>query len=212
LKLKEKLLVFGAGGHAKVVVDIIERQGDFDIAAVLDDDVNLEGSRFFGYSVLGTRAELRGLQSAGLRLAIVAIGDNAGRAGVAAMLAAQGWQFASAIHPNACLSRGVDIAPGCVIMAGSVLNADARVGAHGIINSGATIDHDCRIAEGVHIAPGCHLCGGVRVGRGSFLGAGSTVTPGVNIGSNALVGAGSVVIRDVADAAQVSGVPDRPRD
>jgi len=212
MKTKERLLVFGAGGHAKVVIDIIERQGDFDIAAVLDDDADLKGRPFFGYTVLGTRAELPGLQSTGLRLAIVAIGDNASRAGVAAMLAGQGWRFASAIHPSASLSRGVDIAPGCVIMAGSVLNADARVGAHSIVNSGACIDHDCRIADGVHIAPGCHLCGGVRVGRGCFLGAGSTVTPGVNIGSNAIVGAGSVVIRDVADAAQVAGVPARPRD
>lgn len=212
MKAKEKLLVFGAGGHAKVVIDIIERQGDFEVAAVLDDDAQLKGSRLFTYTVLGTRTELPGLRSAGLRHAIVAIGANASRGAVAAFLAGQGWHFATAIHPNASISRGVDIGPGCVIMAGGVINADAHIGAHSIINSGATIDHDCRIADGVHIAPGCHLCGGVSVGQGSFLGAGSTVTPGVSIGSMVLVGAGSVVIRDVADAAQVSGAPARPRD
>lgn len=209
---KEKLIVFGAGGHAKVVIDIIELQGIYDIAAVLDDDSRLKGSRFFGYTVLGTRAELPGLQSAGMRLAIVAIGENASRAAVAAHLTEQGWQFATAVHPRACIGRGVETAPGCAIMAGCVVNADARIGAHCIINSGATIDHDCRIAEDVHIAPGCHLCGGVSVGRGSFLGAGTTVTPGVSIGSNVIVGAASAVIRDVADAAKVSGVPARARE
>ena len=209
---KQKLLVYGAGGHAKVVIDIIERQGSYDVAAVLDDDAGLKGSDCFGHGVLGGRAELAGLWSAGLRLAIVTIGENASRSALAAELSAQGWEFALAVHPHASISRGVEIAPGSVIMAGCVINADARIGAHSIINSGASVDHDCRIAEGVHIAPGCHLCGGVSVGRGTFLGAGSTVTPGVNIGSKVIVGAGSVVIRDVADGSKISGAPARTRE
>lgn len=212
MKAKEKLVVFGAGGHAKVVIDIIEQQGSYEIATVLDDDVKRKGSRFFGYTVLGTRADLAGLRSTHLRHAIVAIGDNAGRAAIAALLTQQGWQFATPVHPRASIGRGVEIAPGCVIMAGCVVNADAHLGAHVIINTGATIDHDCRIEDGAHIAPGCHLCGGVSVGRHSFLGAGTTVTPGVKIGDKVIVGAGSAVIRDVADEARVSGVPARALD
>ena len=212
MKVKENLLVYGAGGHAKVVIDIIEQQGSYDIAGLADDEVKRKGSRFFGYPVLGTRADLPNLHAAGLHLAIIAIGDNAGRAAIADLLARQGWQFATAVHPRACVGRGAEIAPGCVVMAGCVINADARVGAHAIINTGATIDHDCRIADHVHIAPGCHLCGGVSVGQQSFLGAGTTVTPGVTIGSKAIVGAGSAVIRDVDDEARVSGVPARPLD
>ena len=212
MKTREKLLVFGAGGHAKVVIDIIERQGSHDIAGVVDDDAKRKGERFFGYPLLGTRAELPQLHAAGVRHAIVAIGNNDLRAAIAALFTQQGWQFATAVHPSASISRGVELAPGCVIMAGCVINADARLGAHVIVNTGATIDHDCRIADSVHIAPGCHLCGGVSVGRESFLGAGSTVTPGVNIGSKVIVGAGSAVIRDVADETKVSGVPARPLD
>ena len=212
MKAKEKLVVFGAGGHAKVVIDIIEQQGSYEIAGLLDDDIRRKGSRFFGYTVLGTRADLPDLRWAELRLAIVAIGDNAGRAAVAALLAQQGWQFATAVHPCASIGRGVEIAPGCVVMAGCVVNADARLGAHAIINTGATIDHDCRIEDAVHIAPGCHLCGGVSVGRHSFLGAGTTVTPGVRIGNKVIVGAGSTVIRDIGDEAKVSGVPARSVD
>ena len=209
MKAKEKLLIFGAGGHAKVVIDVIEQQGRYEIAGLLDDDAQSKGSRFFGYAVLGTRANLAALHSDELRLAIVAIGDNAQRAAVADLLAQQGWHFATAIHPNASIGRGAQIGPGSVIMAGSVVNADAHLGFHTILNTGATVDHDCRIERGAHIAPGCHLCGGVRVGQNSLLGAGTTVTQGVAIGSKAIVGAGSTVIRDVADGTKVSGVPAR---
>ena len=212
MKAKEKLIVFGAGGHAKVVIDIIEQQGSYEIAGLLDDDPRHQGKNFFAYPVLGTRADLPALLSAQLCHAIVTIGDNASRAAVAAHLNLLGWRFASAIHPRASIGRGVSIGPGSVIMAGCVVNADAYLGAQVIVNTGATVDHDCHVEDAVHIAPGCHLCGDVSVGRGTLLGAGSTVTPGVSIGSGVLVGAGSTVIRDVADSAKVSGTPARPLD
>jgi sugar O-acyltransferase (sialic acid O-acetyltransferase NeuD family) len=212
LKTKEKLLVFGAGGHAKVVIDIIEQQGNYEIAGLLDDDLRHQGERFFGYPVLGTRADLPALFSAQLRHAIVAIGDNASRAAVAAYLDQHGWRFANAVHPRASIGRGVKIGPGSVVMAGCVVNADTSVGAQVIINTGATVDHDCGIDDAVHIGPGCHLCGSVSVGRDSLVGAGTTVTPGVRIGKMAIVGAGSTVIRDVADKARVSGSPARSLD
>ena len=212
MNAKEKLIVFGAGGHAKVVIDIIEQQGIYAIAGLLDDDPRHQGKRFFAYPVLGTRAALPALLSAQLRHAIVTVGDNAARAAVAAYLEQQGWRFASAVHPRASIGRGVEIAPGSVVMAGCVVNPDTSLGAHVIVNTGATVDHDCRIGDAVHIAPGCHLCGGVSVGAGSLLGAGSTVTPGVSIGSKVIVGAGSTVIRDIADAAKVSGSPARSLD
>ena len=212
MKAKDKLLVFGAGGHAKVVIDIIEQQGNYEIAGLLDDDVKHKGGSFFGYPVLGTRADLPALISAQLRHAIVTIGDNASRAAVAAHLDQHGWRFASAIHPRASIGRGATIGPGSVVMAGCVVNADASLGAQVIINTGATVDHDCRIEDAAHVAPGCHLCGGVSVGQGTLVGAGTTVTPGVRIGNGVIVGAGSTVVRDVADAARVSGVPARPLD
>ena len=212
MKAKEKLVVFGAGGHAKVVIDIIEQQGNYEIAGLLDDDLRHQGCSFFGYPVLGTRAQLPALLSAQLRHAIVTIGDNARRASVAALLESGGWQFASAVHPRAYVGRGVNVGPGSVVMAGCVINAEAHLGAQVIINTGATVDHDCRIEDAVHIAPGCHLCGGVCVGQGTLLGGGTVVTPGVTIGRKAIVGAGSTVIHDVADGAKISGSPARPLD
>ena len=209
MKAKEQLVVFGAGGHAKVVIDIVEQQGEYEITGLLDDDLRHRGKIFFGYPVLGTRADLPSLLSDRLRHAIVTIGDNASRAAVAAHLKQLGWHFAGAVHPRASIGRGVQIGPGSVVMAGCVINADSHLGGHVIVNTGATVDHDCRIYDAVHIAPGCHLCGGVSVGTGALLGAGSTVTPGVSIGDKAIVGAGSTVIRDVAVGAKVSGSPAR---
>ena len=212
MKTKVKLIVFGAGGHAKVVIDIVERQGKYEIAGLLDDDPRHRGKRFFGYPVLGTRADLPGLITAQLRHAIVTIGDNASRATVATHLERQGWSFATAVHPGAVLGRGVKIGAGCVIMAGCIINADAYLGAHVIVNTAATVDHDCRVEDAVHIAPGCHLCGDVSVGQSSLLGVGCVITPGVRIGRKAVVGAGSTVIRDVPDGAKVSGSPARSSD
>lgn len=212
MKAKQKLIVFGAGGHAKVVIDLVERQREYDIAGLAEDNPARKGSSFFGYPILGTRADLRALLAPGLHHAIVAVGDNAARAAIAAELAQQGWSFASAVHPQACVGRGVNLGPGCVVMAGCVINADARLGAHVIVNTAATVDHDCRIGDAVHLAPGCHLCGGVSVGAHSLLGVGSSVTPGVKIGSAVLVAAGATVIRDVADGAKISASPAKAID
>ncbi len=205
-------MLFGAGGHAKVVIDIIEQQGNYEIAGLFDDDVSHKGKSFFGYQVLGTREDLQAVFSAQLRHAIDTIGDNANRAAVAAHLEQSGWHFASAVHPRACIGRGVKIGPGSVVLANCAINADAWLGNHVIVNTGATIDHDCRIGNAVHIAPGCHICGGVTVGEGSLLGVGSSVTPGVLIGCRVMVAAGATVIRNVGDAAKVAGSPAMPMD
>ena len=204
-----KLFVFGASGHAKVVLDILERMPELEVAFAIDDAAAVKGRSLCGYRILGGRAELlahRAQAAAG----IVTIGDNAARRNVAAWLVAQGFQLARAIHPAATLAREVTVGDGSVIMAGCVINTDTSVGANVIVNTGSTIDHDCAIGDGVHIAPGCHLCGGVKVGAGSFLGAGTTVVPGVRIGNDVVVGAGSTVLDHLSDGARVAGSPARP--
>ncbi len=204
-----KVFVFGASGHAKVVIDILERMPDLDVAFAIDDAAAAKGRSLCGHPVIGGRNDLlahRAQAAAG----IVTIGDNAARRDVAAWLVAQGFQLARAIHPAATLARDVTVGDGTVIMAGCVINSDTSVGANAIVNTGSTIDHDCAIGDSVHIAPGCHLCGGVKIGAGSFLGAGTTVVPGVRIGNNVVVGAGSTVLDHVADGARVAGSPARP--
>lgn len=207
--MTERLFVFGASGHAKVVLDAARRQGH-EVVAVFDDNPTLAGLLFMGCSVPGGRQVLVDwCRNKGLTAGIVAIGNNQVRAEVAAWLVAAGMRLLPVIHPNATVAPGVVVGAGSVIMAGAVVNSDARLGDNCIVNTGASVDHDCDLGDTVHIAPGCHVCGNVRIGEGALIGAGSTVIPGIVIGDRAVIGAGSTVIRDVAGGAKVAGSPCR---
>ncbi len=205
---KEKIFVFGASGHAKVVIDIIEKQGAYQIAFLVDDDSMLWGKSFYGYKIIDGRESLINNHERP-SVGIVAIGDNASRMRVAEWLVGHGLTLGSAIHPTAVIARGARISAGTVIMPGVVINGDTIIGKNVIINTGATVDHDSVINDGVHIAPGCHLCGNVSIGDGSFIGAGSVVIPRIKIGSEALVAAGSTVVQNIADHQRVAGTPAR---
>ena len=203
---KDKVFVFGASGHAKVIIDIIERQGFHGIAFLVDDDPELKGKEIYGYQIIGSRTELL---SSGIRRGIVAIGSNRSRCSVAAWLKENDFEFVSAIHPSTELARGVAVGSGSVIMAGAVINSDVSIGYDVIVNTRSSIDHDCIIGDGVHIAPGATVCGSVIIGAGTFVCAGATIIPNITIGRNVVVGAGSTVIRDVPDDVTVVGSPAR---
>ena len=204
--MKEKIFVFGASGHAKVVIDIIERQGLYEIAFLADDDPGLKGTVVYGYQVIGGKDDL--LTSA-IERGIVAIGSNQARRSVSLWLTDNGFELASAVHPTAQLARGVTIGGGSVIMAGAVINADSRIGDNVIVNTRSSIDHDCVVGNFTHIAPGATLCGTVQVGEGSFICAGATVIPNLTIGSAVTVGAGAVVVHNILDGVTVVGIPAR---
>jgi len=202
--MKQKFFVFGASGHAKVIIDIIERQGLYDIVFLADDDLTFKSQHIYGYPVIGGKEDLL---ASGVRRGIVAIGSNRARRVVAGWLRDHGFDLVCAVHPSAQLGRGVIIGSGSVVMAGAIINADSTIGQDVIVNTRAGIDHDCLIGDGVHIAPGATLCGTVKVGDGSFVCAGATVIPNLTIGRNVTVGAGATVIRDVADGVTVVGSP-----
>ena len=205
---KPRVFVYGASGHAKVVIDSLECQDAYQIVFVVDDDPRLKGRNFHGYSVIGGRDDLiTAAPREGVTAGVVAIGSNSAREAVAKWLAAHGFTFISVVHPAATIARDVRIGSGSVIMPGAILNSDTSIDEHVIINTGATIDHDCRVFPFAHIAPGCHLCGGVTVGRNSFVGAGVTVIPSRSIGDNVIVGAGSTVIHDLRDGVMAMGTP-----
>jgi sugar O-acyltransferase (sialic acid O-acetyltransferase NeuD family) len=185
------LVLIGASGHAKVVIDIVEKEGRYRIAHLLDDNPALHGTMFFGYRVAGASESILARAAGERPLVLVAIGDNAARSRIARRLRDGGLELGRAVHPHAQIGRGATIGAGTVVMAGAVVNADAKIGENVIINTGATVDHDCVIENGVHVAPGAHLCGGVRVGAGSLIGAGAVLLPGVQIETNAVVGAGT---------------------
>ena len=203
-----RLFIFGASGHAKVVIEVVLRSQAGSIALIVDDDPARTGTDLVGYRVAGRREDLlrdRALLDAG----IVAIGSNAARLEVAAALAKAGLSFTSAIDPSAVVSTSARIGAGSLVMPLVAVNADARIGEHVIVNTGASIDHDCNVGDGVHLAPGSRLCGGVTVDRGAFIGAGTVVVPGIRIGAGAVVGAGSTVLGDIGAGERVAGSPCR---
>lgn len=190
--------LFGASGHAKVIMDIIRAQGD-EVGKVYDDNPHI--SEIGGKRV---DAPVHGIKVEGPM--IISIGSGYARQKVSERYNVA---YAQAISPTANISPTAEIGAGTVVMPYVVINADAIIGRHCIINTKASIDHECRIGDFVHIAPGCTLSGDVTVGDSSWIGVGSCVKQGISIGKNCLIGAGSVVVKDIPDDTVAYGNPCR---
>lgn len=205
---KIKIFVFGASGHGKVVIDIIEKQGIHEVAFLIDDNLDLKGKSFFGYPVIGGREDLLAISERPI-CGIVTIGNNQIRSTVASWLEDNSFHLISAVHPSACFGRGASVGAGSVVMASAVVNSDTCIGRNVIVNTRASIDHDCAIGDNVHLAPGSTLCGSVSVGSNSFVCSGATVIPNLIIGKNVTIAAGATVVKNVPDNVTVAGVPAR---
>lgn len=204
------LVLLGAGGHAKVVLENLQAQGEHRIVGALDPSPSVE--ELLGIPVLGGDEQLGPLRRAGVEYVFVAVGDNRLRRRIGSQAVELGFRLANAIHPAATISPSARLGVGVAIMAGAVINAAAEVADLVVLNTGALIEHDCTVGPAAHLAPGAAIAGGVRIGEEAFLGTGARVIPGVQIGARATVGAGAVVIRDVPHDAVAYGVPAQTRD
>lgn len=204
---------FGAGGHAKVVIEILQSSKDFELVGLLDPAPELLGQSVLGVPVLGGDDCLGGLISQGVKLFFVGVGSTVNlqkRRLLYKLGLSQGMKPVDAIHPGSFVSSSAEIGSGVTVMALAVINATARLGENVVVNTGVIVEHDSVIGSHTHIATGALLCGSVKVGEGSHIGAGSVIRQGINIGKNVLVGAGSVVVKDVQDGTVVIGNPARP--
>jgi UDP-N-acetylbacillosamine N-acetyltransferase len=203
------LIIIGAGGHGKVVLDILQASGKHRVVGFLDADATLAGTEVNGVPVLGPINQVSRLRQQKIKGGIIAIGDNRVRVSYAALLVEHGVELISAIHPAAVIAKSSVIGRNVVAAAGAIVAASANVADSAILNTNCVIDHECEIESGVHICPGALLAGRVRVGAGAFIGLGAKVLPCLSIGKGAVVGAGAVVLQDVAEGATVVGVPAR---
>ncbi|HVI48425.1 MAG TPA: acetyltransferase [Chitinophaga sp.] len=197
---KPEIYLYGASGHGRVIIEIIEKNGA-KVAGIFDDNNDL--TEMMKYPVIGSFDPEKFDGDASM---LISIGDNAARKRIAAYLDVS---FASVTHPAANISARAVIGQGTVMMAGVTVNSYVEIGEHCILNTNCSVDHDCVIADYVHISPNAALAGNVKAGEGSHIGIGSCVLQGVSIGKWVTVGAGAVVIRDVPDYAVVVGNPAR---
>lgn len=210
----ERIIILGAGGHARVIADIVIRQRR-PLIGFMDDRVR---GPVNGFPCLGPISDLDAVVSSlgeGHVSLVVGIGDNHTRyrvvERVSPIVVKHQMTFTTVIDPSAIISAHAQLGPGTVVMPNAVVNSGARVGSHTIINTAATVDHDCIIEDFVHLSPGVHLAGNVTVQCGAHLGIGAVAIPGVRIGSWTVVGAGSVVVREIPDRVVAYGVPAEVR-
>lgn len=193
--------LYGAGGHAKVIRDIVEANGK-TVKALIDDDESI--NKFQELPVIHSALNIFPI--------IISIGNNRTRKEVVEKLNNIGiYEFDSAIYPSNLISKRAIINEGSVVMQGVIIQSEVTIGKHCIINSGSSIDHDCVIGDYVHISPHATLCGSVEVGEGSWIGAEAVVVQGIKIGKWCTIGAGSVVIKDIPDGAVAYGNPCKIR-
>ena len=187
------LLLLGAGGHAKVIIDLASLAG-WSISGLIDPG-KATGTILLGIPVVDERV----LEEPGCGPAFVAIGDNAIRWREHLHLKQFGIDTPALVHPKSVVAESASIGQGTVVMAGAVVQAATRIGEAAVINTSAVIDHDCEIGDGAFIGPGAILCGGVKVGAHAFIGAGTVVTPAVQIAAKSFIKAGLRITRDVMD-------------
>ncbi|MEI4789363.1 acetyltransferase [Bacillus sp. FJAT-53060] len=198
--------LIGAGGHSKVIQDLIFAHPDYSLCVVLDDQFE---------EAVTQNGILYGPISMSEQLSedmphtkwLIAIGQNEIRQKVKKRLSFEQMAFATLIHPAAVISPSAVIGNGCVVMARAVVQPDVVIGEHAIINTGSVVEHDCLLASFVHLSPGAVLTGCVSICEGAHIGAGAVVTPGISIGSWAVIGAGAAVTRDIREQKVAVGVP-----
>ena len=197
--MKNQFCIYGASGHSKVIIEILERRGE-RIEGLFDDDP--EKILLLDYPVSNDSAFL---QLNNLNW-VIGIGDNATRKKIAEN---NSLNYTEIIDIGTNISRRITVGKGSVIMPGVTINSSVVIGHHAIVNTNASIDHDCILMDYVHISPNATLCGGVSIGEGTHVGSGAVIIPGIKIGKWAKIGAGSVIIRDIPDNATLVGNPGR---
>lgn len=201
-------ILVGHGDHCNVVKDMIESVAPDRIAAYLDDRYERlfkKGNIYYG-PIAAAQSLMNHVLCARL---VITISDNSTRKAVVKRLNLVDDCYASVISNHAVVSPSAEIGAGTVVMPGAILNANARVGKHGIINTSSVVEYDCHIGDFVHVSSRACLTSRVKVNEGALIGASSTVIPDVEIGSWALVGAGATVTSNLPDSAQALVAPAR---
>lgn len=201
--MNKKLVIIGASGHGKVVADVALLNG-YERVEFLDDACVAACA---GFPVVGKVSDVPLMEECDF---FVAIGNPTARERIFSELELLGNSIATLVHPNAVVSRRVEIGAGSVVMAGAVINSDTRIGKGCIVNTSASVDHDCAVGDFVHVSVGAHVAGAVQVGDRTWIGIGSAVSNNLSICEDCMIGAGTVVVKGIVAPDTYVGVPAHP--
>jgi len=210
--MMSRLVIVGAGGHARVLAEIVSLSGKYRLVGFTDLEANTNRNQLLDLPVLGSDEVLPELLAQGIENAIIgvgSVGDNEVRRNLFEEIVRIGFHPAVLVHPKAVISPTARLGRGIAVMASAIINANARLGDNVIVNSGAVVEHDCLLGDHVHVTSGVRLASGVHLGQESHIGLGASVIQGISIGRGCLIGAGAVVIRDIPDHVVAFGVPAR---
>ena len=207
----DNIALVGSSGQAKVIIDLVEKEGRYKIVGLMDAARSI-GDSTLGYTVLGREIDLPALiVEYGLKGIIIAIGDNSVRAIVAATILelCPNLPFVTAVHPSASIGKQATLGSGTVIMAGAVVNPCCQVGRFCILNTKASLDHDSVMEDFSSLAPGVTTGASCRIGTYSAVSIGAVLRHGITIGEHSVIGGGSYVTKDVEPFSIAYGTPAR---
>lgn len=203
--MSKQVVIIGAGGHAKVIADIIVKSGD-RVYGFLDDNLEI-GTTIANneqFKIIGKIEKINKLKENTNLEFVIAIGDNTVRKNIAENYNVK---YYTAIHPSSIIALDVSIEEGTVVMANAVINTSAKIGRHCIVNTGVIIEHDNIIENYVHVSPNATLCGTVKIGECTHIGANATVKNNTEICNKCIIGAGALVIKNIKERGTYVGVP-----
>jgi sugar O-acyltransferase (sialic acid O-acetyltransferase NeuD family) len=207
----KNIVIIGSSGHAKVIIDIVQQEGKYNVVGLLDRFRDV-GETTLGFPVLGKEEDLPELvKEHSLKGVIVAIGDNFVRSKVAARIKeiCPDLPFVSAVHPKASIAIEVSIGEGTVVMAGVSINACSSVGRFCILNTNSSLDHDSILEDFSSLAPGATTGGNCRIGQYAAISIGAVLIHGIHVGEHTVIGAGSLVMRPIESFVVAYGTPAR---
>ena len=202
------LIICGAGGHAKVVIETIQESDLYSIKGLIVENSEKIGSELCGIKIIDEEMNLhKYLHHSHAFVAIGNVKNYKPRHNVYSNLKLAGFPLANIFSSKSIISPSAIFGEGNFVAAGAIITSGVSISDNCILNTGCIIEHDCFIGTNVHVASGAILLGSVHVGDDSLIGAGSTIKQGVSIGSRCIIGAGSVVLSDVPSDSTVVGVP-----
>ncbi|PIM77157.1 acetyltransferase [Fusobacterium pseudoperiodonticum] len=207
---KEKIVIIGAGQHARVVLYNIEEQNKYEVIGYLDSDDNRIGNIFEGKKILGNyqKENLKEFsKKIGTNKFFIGFGNMKYRKKVFDYFIDNGWEAVNIIHPNAVVSKNARLGKGILIECGCLITPNPVIGDNVVVNTGSQVNHDNIIENNVYIASGVILSGGIKIGENTLLDDGVIVTLGCSVGKNSLIGAGAVVTKDIPDEVVAYGSP-----